>query len=108
MSDQRTVRLEFSGDLDVFRRDEFASAFPPPETIDRLAIDLRNATLLDSSIVAVLMRYRRGFIDAGGDARDIVVVVPPNLRRIFEITGLVTLLTVVTAAPGSKEPLAEA
>jgi hypothetical protein len=49
------------------------------------------------------MRYRRAFIEAGNDAHNIVVVVPPNLRRIFEITGLVTLLTIVTA-----EPLAEA
>lgn len=100
---ERAARVELSGDLDVYRRDEVEAALPPANTIDRLVIDLRTATLLDSSIIAVIMRYRRAFIEAGNDAHNIVVVVPPNLRRIFEITGLVTLLTIVTA-----EPLAEA
>lgn len=99
--------IELSGDLDVYRRDEIAAAFPPPGSIDRLVVDMRGASMLDSSIVAVLMRYRRSFMDAGGDPREIVVVVPPNLRRIFEITGLVTLLTVVTSEP-LADPLAEA
>ncbi len=100
---QRAARIEFAGDLDVYRRDEIASALPPPESVERIVIDLRAAKIIDSSVIAVMMRYRRAFIDAGGDPINIVVVVPPNLRRIFEITGLVSLLTVVTA-----EPLAEA
>ena len=97
LDDTHGARVELSGDLDLYRRDEVASAFPPPETINRLVVDMRNATLIDSSIIAVLMRYRRSFMDAGGDGHDIVVVVPAVFRRIFEITGLVKLLTVVTA-----------
>jgi anti-anti-sigma factor len=100
---ERAAKVELSGDLDVYRRAEIEAALPPPESIDRLAIDMRGATLVDSAIIAVIMRYRRAFIDAGGDPHNITIVVPPNLRRIFEITGLVTLLTVVTA-----EPLTEA
>lgn len=71
---------------------------------------MRNATLIDSSIIAVLMRYRRAFMDAGKDGLDIVVVVPPVFRRIFEITGLVKLLTIVTAptAGDAEKPLTEA
>lgn len=92
-----------SGDLDVYRRDEIVSALPPPENIDRVVIDLRGATLVDSSIIAAFMRYRRTFIDAGGDPHNVVLVVPATLRRVFEITGLVSLVTVVTA-----EPLTEA
>lgn len=95
---ERAATVAFRGDLDVYRRDEIASALPLPKTIDRLVIDMREAAILDSSIVAVLMRYRRQFIEAGGDPLNIVIVVPQTLRRIFEITGLVSLMTVVTAS----------
>ena len=95
---ERAATVAFSGDLDVYRRDEIASALPHPGSIDRVVIDMREAAILDSSIVAVLMRYRRQFIEAGGNPLNIVVVVPQTLRRIFEITGLVSLMTVVTAS----------
>lgn len=101
--DDRTARLELSGDLDVYRRDEIARSLPPVQGLSRLVLDMRNATLIDSSVVAVLMRYRRSFIDAGGDGHDIVLVVPPKLRRIFEITGLVSLLTIVSGPPEPAE-----
>jgi anti-anti-sigma factor len=100
---ERAAKIELSGDLDVYRRDEIAALLPSPESVDHLVIDMRAAAMVDSSIIAVLMRYRRSFMEAGGNPHDIVLVVPPNLRRIFEITGLVSLLTVVTS-----EPLAEA
>lgn len=106
------ARVELSGDLDLYRRDEIASAFPSPETAKRVIVDMRNATLIDSSIIAVLMRYRRAFMDAGNDGQDIIVLVPPVFRRIFEITGLVKLLTVVTApvthTGDEQQPLTEA
>jgi anti-anti-sigma regulatory factor len=50
------------------------------------------------------MRFRRRFVEAGHDASDIVVVVPEQLRRIFEITGLLNLVTVITAAPETAAP----
>ncbi len=100
MMNDRTVRLAFEGDLDVYRCDEFKSALPPPESIDRLIIDVRAARTVDSSIITTLMRYRRSFVQAGGDGHEIIVIVSPNLRRIFEITGLVNSLTVVSASAG--------
>ncbi|HLI97710.1 MAG TPA: STAS domain-containing protein [Candidatus Baltobacteraceae bacterium] len=99
MRDQPTAHVAFAGDLDVYRRDEVASALPPPETAERIVIDMRDVTTVDSSIVAVLMRYRRSFTDAGGDAHEVVLIVSPQLRRIFEITGLTRSMTVVTAGP---------
>jgi anti-anti-sigma factor len=109
VTDERVVRLTFSGDLDVYRRQEFAAALPPVESIDRLVIDIRAATLIDSSIIAQLMRFRRQFVEAGREATEIVVVVPEQLRRIFEITGLLNMLTVVTAATEAETaPEAEA
>lgn len=104
MRDQRTAQLEFAGDLDLYRREEFESALPSAESVDRVVIDMRDVAIIDSTIIAVLMRFRRSFIDAGGDAHEIVVVAPPNLRRIFEITGLTKSLTVLTA---ESEPKAD-
>ncbi|HEY9181540.1 MAG TPA: STAS domain-containing protein [Candidatus Baltobacteraceae bacterium] len=112
MDDKNAVRIELAGDLDVYRRDEIAAQFPPPESVSRVIVDMRNATLIDSSIVSVLMRYRRAFMDCGNDGLDMVLVVPQVFRRIFEITGLVKLVTVVTAPTvpddGPKKPLTEA
>jgi anti-anti-sigma factor len=95
----RTGRVTFSGDLDVYRRSEVEGALPAPGTVDHLVIDMRGARALDSTIIAVIMRYRRKFVELGGDPHNIVIVVPPPLRRIFEITGLVSLLTIVSADP---------
>lgn len=96
LNDERTARISFAGDLDVYRREEISSALPSPESIDRLIIDLREATIIDSSILAILMRYRRTFVDAGKDPHEIVVIVQPQLRRVFEITGLMKSLTIVS------------
>jgi anti-anti-sigma factor len=108
LKDERTVHVAFAGDFDVYRRDEFISSLPPPEGIERLVIDMREVGIIDSTFIAALMRYRRSFIDAGGDGVEIVVVAPPQLRRIFQITGLTKMLTIVTAEADSKEPLSEA
>ena len=103
---ERVARLRFAGDLDVYRRGEFEAAFPPPDSIDRIVIDMRETSILDSSIITLLMRYRRAFTEAGGDPLNMVLVVPPSLRRIFEITGLMNLMTILTATPEQEsDPL---
>lgn len=101
---ERVARLQFAGDLDVYRRTEFEAAFPPPDSVDRIVIDMRETSVLDSSIITLLMRYRRAFTEAGGDPLNIVLVVPPQLRRIFEITGLVSLMTILTSSPEQEQP----
>jgi anti-anti-sigma factor len=114
LSDERTARISLAGDLDIYRRDEIVAMFPFAESIDRVIIDLREATSLDSTILSAFMRYRRTFVDAGKDPHEIVIVVNPQLRRVFEITGLLNSLTVVSAAgevgtaeTAAPEPLGE-
>lgn len=99
----------------MYRRDEIAAALPPPASIDRLIIDLREVSILDSTVLSQFMRYRRAFMETGKDPHEIVVVVKPQLRRIFEITGLIKSLTVVSAGSEvettgnlAAEPLSEA
>jgi anti-anti-sigma factor len=104
----RTASIAFAGDLDVYRRAEIEAALPPADSADRIVIDMREVQFIDSTVISILMRYRRAFIDAGGDAHEIVLIVAPQVRRIFEITGLFKSLTVLTPDNEPKEPLAEA
>jgi anti-sigma B factor antagonist len=61
-----------------------------------LVVDLASATFLDSSVVAVLLRARDSAQDAGVS---FAIVVDDStgepVRRMFEITGLASILPVV-------------
>lgn len=104
--DERTATLRFEGGLDIYRRDEIERALPEPGTVDRVIIDCSGATSIDSTVLTLLMRYRRSFASAGGDPVNIVIVVEPSLRRIFEIAGLTRMLTIVSA-PGRQSAAPE-
>lgn len=100
----RTARLALTGDLDLYRRDEVAAQLPPPGSVDRVLIDCRGVETMDSSILTLLMRYRRSFADAGGNPLEIVVIVTPSVRRLFEVAGMNRVITVVTAPPLDAVP----
>ena len=108
--DERTATLRLEGDLDIYRRDEIENALPKPGSCDRVVIDCSSATSIDSTVLSTLMRYRRSFASAGGDPVNIIVIVEPSLRRIFDIAGLSRVLTIVSApgrpnaAPEKAEP----
>jgi len=98
------VRVKLEGGLDIYRRDEIAALLPAPGSVDRVIVDCSDATSIDSTVLTLLMRYRRSFAAAGGDPINIVVVVEPSLRRIFEIAGLTRVLTIVSAPSRAKSP----
>jgi anti-anti-sigma factor len=104
--DERTATIRLEGGLDIYRRDEIESLLPKPGSADRVIIDCSSATSIDSTILTLLMRYRRSFASAGGDPVNIIVVVEPSLRRIFEIAGLSRVLTIVSA-PGRPSAATE-
>ena len=60
---------------------------PPPS---RLRIDLERVTFMDTIAVAVLLKARRRALEAG--ARFTVISTSPAIGRLFEITGLTSLL----------------
>ena len=103
----RVVRITLQGDLDLYRRGEVVAALPRPQTVDRLIVDCSRVTSLDSSIMAVLMHYRRDFLNAGHDAANLVVIVNPSIRRFFEIVGLQSFLTLVTTASHGETSTAD-
>lgn len=102
--EERTATLRLEGDLDIYRRDEIEARLPAPGSAERVVIDCSAATSIDSTILTMLMRYRRRFAAAGGDPVNIVIVVEPSLRRTFEIAGLSRVLTIVSAPGRANSP----
>lgn len=96
-ADDRTERITLSGNLDVYSKKHVEALLPDPESVDHLIIDCSQVAVFESTVLTVLMRYRRRFEEAGRDPFNIVVIVTPNVRRIFDITGLSRAVTVVTA-----------
>lgn len=101
LTEERTTHVSFSGDLDIQGREAVRNALPPPESTDRVVIDCSEVTSMDSSVVTVIMRYRRRFLDAGHDPFGIVLIASAPVRRVLDITGLTKVLTVINA-PDSK------
>lgn len=102
-SDERTARIVLSGSLDVYSKSHVESLLPDPESVDRVIIDCSSVSIIESAVLTVLMRYRRRFQDAGRDPVEIIIVVNPSVRRIFDITGLNRVLTIVSAADKPPE-----
>lgn len=102
--EERIIRIEFGGDLDIYKRDIFVNALPTPGRFDRLVLDCSKVTSIDSTIITSLMRYRHAFENAGGDAHEIVLVVTEPIWRIFDIAGLTRVLTLVRAPVKPEAP----
>ena len=95
--EERTAQIRLEGGLDIYRREEIAALLPEPGSVDRVVLDCTAATSIDSTILTLLMRYRRNFASAGGDPVNIIIIVEPALRRTFDIAGLSRVLTIVSA-----------
>jgi anti-sigma B factor antagonist len=54
--------------------------------VSRLVIDLSEATFIDSTFIATLVRARKELVVAGGD--EIALVAKDKNVKVFEITGL--------------------
>lgn len=98
MAQERAALVTLRGDLDLLRRDEVAAALPAASSVDRLVVDCTAVTSIESVVIAVFMRYRRTWTAGGGDPLNIVFIVSPQVRRTFEVTGLSTFFTVITAS----------
>ncbi len=88
--------IALHGDLGLADRDRIAGLFPDPQATERLVIDCTDARSLDSSILALIMTYRRRVQIAGRDPlATIVALAPPRLLRLFELTGITRAITVL-------------
>jgi anti-anti-sigma factor len=74
------------GELDLATSPELERALEGVSTAERVVIDLRNCTFLDSSAIRVLVARARVSGEAGGG---VAVVAPdPRVRRALEIAAI--------------------
>lgn len=93
--------LVVGGEVDLATVERFRDALLEAQGSPRVVVDLTAVTFLDSSgLKALVAAYHR--VPAGGELR--VVGLRPNIRRVFEITGLLALFgndTPADALPAS-------
>ena len=85
--------LRESGSLDLGDaarlREELQSAFTSSST--DVIVDLTDVDFVDSVILSVFVTAHKRFVAAD---RNLALLVPPNVLRVFELTGLVSVLDV--------------
>jgi anti-sigma B factor antagonist len=80
--------LAVGGEVDLATVERFRDALLEAQGSPRVAVDLSAVTFMDSSgLHALVAAYHR--VPAGGELR--VMGLRPNVRKVFEITGLLAL-----------------
>lgn len=98
-SQAKPLVITLHGDLGLADQDRVAALLPTPESIDdRLVLDCSDVNSMDSSILALIMLYRRRVQMAGRDPQaTIIAIAPPRLMRLFELTGISRAITILPA-----------
>jgi anti-anti-sigma factor len=86
--DVRVVAV--SGELDLDTMTELGAALAAGDPVATTVVDLRGLTFIDSSGVSGVLAAARHARDAG--TRLVCVPGPPPIQRIFELTGVDTVL----------------
>jgi len=85
------------GEVDLYTAPELERALAGPlaEGATQLVVDLSEATFVDSTALHVFLRAAR---QLDREAGELIVVVPdPNVRKVFEITGVGRFFSVVSS-----------
>jgi anti-anti-sigma factor len=83
--------LAVGGEVDIATADSFRQALLDAQRSRRVVVDLSGVTFMDSAGVNALVgAYHR--VSAGDELR--LVGLRPNVRRVFEITGLLEVFKV--------------
>jgi anti-sigma B factor antagonist len=95
--DDGTQLVVVHGDVDLKTARSFRAALDEAaqDGKDRLIVDMSEVSFMDSSGLAALIGAQKAL---GSRAR-VIVVCPQNLRRIFEVTRLDTVVHVVGSLP---------
>jgi len=92
-----TFVVAAGGEVDLYTAPELERALAGPlmEGTTQLVVDLSEATFVDSTALHVLLRAAR---QLDREAGELIVVVPdPNVRKVFEITGVDRFFSVVSS-----------
>jgi anti-sigma B factor antagonist len=95
--DDETHMLVVEGDVDMRSCEEFRDAIAEAagDGKPKLVVDMSDVPFMDSSGLASLIGAQKAL---HGRVR-IVAICPRNLRRVFEVTRLDTIITVVSSLP---------
>jgi anti-anti-sigma factor len=95
--DDQTQLVSIHGDVDLKTARSFRTALDEAaqDGKSRLIVDMSEVPFMDSSGLAALIGAQKALKD---QAR-LIVVCPDNLRRIFEVTRLDSLVSVVSTLP---------
>ena len=99
-SEERTL-VALSGDLDAATAASLYDTLAELEIADahHIVLDLAKVTFMDSTGLAVIVTEHKRLAHSGGS---LTIFSPPSsVRRLFEITGLTSLLDIV---PVNEEP----
>jgi anti-sigma B factor antagonist len=104
--EESAIHVSVAGDLDIAAAPEFESTLVA--TIDdgarHIVVDLTGAEVVDSTGLTSLLRLHRRLKERGGTFH--VVCVNPRIVKLFTITGLVRVLSIVAINPLEDTPLA--
>jgi anti-sigma B factor antagonist len=92
-----TLVVAAGSEVDLYTAPELERALAGPlaEGTTQLVVDLSEATFVDSTALHVLLRAARRL---DWEAGEVIVVVPdPNVRKVFEITGVGRFFSVVSS-----------
>jgi anti-sigma B factor antagonist len=92
-----TFVVAVGGEVDLYTAPELERALAEPltEGATQLVVDLSEATFVDSTALHVFLCAAR---QLDREAGELIVVVPdPNVRKVFEITGLNRFFAVVSS-----------
>lgn len=95
--DEQTQLVEIHGDVDLKTARSFRGAIDEAaqDGKPRLIVDMSSVPFMDSSGLAALIGAQKAL----RDRTRLIVVCPENLRRIFEVTRLDSIVDVVATLP---------
>lgn len=86
------VVVHVQGDLDMATTPRVEDALARMGSPQRLVVDLRECTFVDSAAIRLLTQTAREVEESGATAS--VVATDPSIRRVLEITAVDTVLPV--------------
>jgi anti-sigma B factor antagonist len=95
--DEQTQIVQIYGDVDLKTAKSFRSALDEAaqEGKERLIVDMSEVPFMDSSGLAALIGAQKAF----RESTRMIVVCPENLKRIFEVTRLDSIVAIVGSLP---------
>lgn len=98
---KRATVVSVSGEVDVATAPELDEKLATVAASPRVVVDLSGVTFLDSSGLGVLIKALKRVKDTGGSL--VLVITEPRILKVFTITGLDKVLTIVSTVDAALD-----